>query len=418
VTWAEDAVYEITSSTAKTIIWYVMEMSFAKSLGKYSSTCLSMVAFLTHLRYTCYRLEKVTRAFSTMIAEDDGWPDPQACLEPLRGSECMRAVVYDRYGPPDVLRLAEVERPVPKEDEVLVKIQATTVTRADCATREANRRSGPAVMLLSRLISGLRRPRQRILGNQLAGEVEAVGAAVNEFALGDHIFGSSGFRFGAHAEFICVRRSALIAHMPAGMSFEEAAAVCDGGLNALWCLRLADLSKGQRILIYGASGAIGTAGVQLAKYFEADVTAVCSTKNLELVRSLGADRMIDYTQEDFTKNGQTYDVIFDAVGKHSFKRCRDTLSRGGSYLATDGLQNLILAQWTKLFGDKRVLFSIPPRYTKQDVLFLKQLIESGKYRAVIDRCYRLEDVVEATRYVETEQKTGNVVLVVSGDHET
>jgi NADPH:quinone reductase-like Zn-dependent oxidoreductase len=330
----------------------------------------------------------------------------------------MKAVVYDRYGPPDVLRLAEVERPVPKEDEVLVKIHATTVTRSDCATREANRRSGLAVMLLSRLISGLRRPRQRILGTELAGEVEAVGAAVSEFAAGDHVFGSSGFRFGAHAEFICVRESARIAHKPTVMSFEEAAAVCDGGLNALWCLRLADLREGQRILIYGASGAIGTAGVQLARYFGADVTAVCSTKNLELVRSLGADRVIDYTQEDFTKNGQMYDVIFDAVGKQTFGRCRGSLKRGGSYLATDGLQNLILALWTSRIGDKKVMFKIPPRYTKQDVLFLKELIEAGKYRSVIDRCYPLEDVVEATRYVETEQKTGNVVLTVDGDRET
>ncbi len=313
----------------------------------------------------------------------------------------MRAVVYDRYGPPDVLRLADVERPVPKEDEVLVKIHATAVTRADCATREANRRSGLAVTLLSRVISGIRRPRQRILGSELAGEVEAVGAAVSEFAVGDHVFGSSGFRFGAYAEFT-------------GMSFEEAAAVCDGGLNALWCLRLADLRKGQRILIYGASGAIGTAGVQLAKYFEADVTAVCNTKNVETVRSLGADRVIDYTQEDFTKNGQTYDVIFDAVGKHSFRRCRGSLKRGGSYLATDGFRNLMLALWTSRIGDKKVMFSIPPRYTKKDVLFLKELIEAGRYRAVIDRCYPLEDVVEAARYVETEQKTGNVVLTING----
>lgn len=326
----------------------------------------------------------------------------------------MRAVVYDRYGPPDVLRLEEVERPVPREDEVLVRIHATTVTRADCATREANRRGGLAVTLISRSISGIRRPRQRILGTELAGEVEAVGAAVSEFAVGDHVFGSSGFKFGAHAEFICMRESARIAHKPAGMSFGEAAAVCDGGLNAMWCLRLADVREGQRVLIYGASGAIGTAGVQLARYFGADVTAVCSTKNLELMRSLGADRVIDYTQEDFTSNGQMYDVIFDAVGKLSFRRSTGSLKRGGSYLATDGLQNLVLALWTSRIGDRKVIFKIPPRYTKKDVLFLKDLIEAGKYQAVIDRSYPLEEVVEATRYVETEQKTGNVVLTVSG----
>lgn len=339
-------------------------------------------------------------------------PIPKRASKLLRGRERVRAVVYDHYGTPEVLRLEEVEPPVPKDDEVLVKICATTVNRLDCATREANRSGGLAVTLLSRLISGLRRPKQRILGSELAGKVEAVGATVTEFAVGDHVFGTSGLRFGAHAEFMCMQQSALIAHMPVGMSFEEAAAVCDGALNALWCLRLADLQKGQRILIYGASGSIGTAGVQLARYFEADVTAVCTTKNFELVRSLGAARVIDYTQEDFTQNGQTYDVIFDAVGKHSFKRCRGSLSRGGSYLATDGFQNLMLALWTARFGNKKVRFKIPPRYTKKDILFLKQLIEAGKYRAVIDRCCPLEDVVEATRYVETEQKTGNVVLIV------
>ena len=320
--------------------------------------------------------------------------------------------MYDRYGPPDVLRLEEVERPVPMDDEVLVKVRAVAVTRADCATREANRRSGVAVSLISRLISGIRRPKQRILGTEFAGDVEATGAAVKGFGVGDQVFGTSGFRFGAYAEFICMRESARIAHKPRDMSFEEAAAVCDGGLNALWCLRGAALAEGQRILIYGASGAIGTAAVQLAKYFEADVTAVCSTKNLELVRSLGADKVIDYTQEDFTKNGQTYDVIFDAVGKHSFNRCRGSLKPAGSYLATDGLRNLFLALWTSRVGDKKVVFSIPPRYTKQDVLFLKELIEARKYRAVVDRSYPLADVIEATRYVETEQKTGNVVLTV------
>jgi NADPH:quinone reductase-like Zn-dependent oxidoreductase len=326
----------------------------------------------------------------------------------------LKAVVYDTYGPPDVLRLAEVDRPVPKEDEVLVKVRATTVNRSDVHTRDANRRSGLAVTLLSRLVSGLRRPRQRVLGREFAGEVEAVGAAVSEFAIGDRVFGLSGLTFGAHAEFMCIRESARIAHMPAGMSFEEAAPICDGALNALMCLKQAHLRKGRRILIYGASGAIGTAGVQLARYFGADVTAVCSTKNLELVRSLGADRVIDYTQEDFTKNGQTYDVIFDAVGKHSFMRCRGSLEPGGLYLPTDGPVNILLALMPSRKGAKRVVFQLPPRQPKKDVLFLKELGEAGEYRPVIDRCYPLEDVIEATRYVETEQKTGNVVLTVDG----
>ena len=324
----------------------------------------------------------------------------------------MRAVVYDSYGPPEVLRLEEVEKPTPKEDEVLVRVHATTVNRLDVHTREANRPSGPAVMLLSRLVSGLRRPRQPILGSEFAGEVEAVGAAVTEFAVGDRVFGNSGLGFGAHAEFMCMREAGRIAHMPAGASFEEAAPVCDGALNALWCLKVAELQKGLRVLVYGASGAIGTAGVQLAKYFGADVTAVCNTKNLELVRSLGADRVIDYTREDFTKNGQTYDVIFDAVGKHSFARCKDSLNPGGVYLPTDGFRNLVLALWTSRFGDRKVRFQLPPRYAKKDVQFLKELIEAGRFRAVIDRCYPLEDVVEASRYVETGQKTGNVVLTI------
>ena len=320
----------------------------------------------------------------------------------------MRAVVFDRYGAPDVLRIEDVEQPVPKEHDVLVKMHATTVTRSDCAVRAGK-------PFISRFFTGLRRPKQRILGTELAGEVEAVGAAVHEFGVGDHVFGTtSTFRFGTHAEFICMQESAPLAHKPAGMSFEEAAAVCDGVILALMGLRAAGLRKGQKIVIYGASGSIGTAGVQLARYFEADVTAVCNTKNLELVRSLGADRVIDYTQEDFTKNGQTYDVIFDAVGKHSFRRCRDSLKQGGIYVATDGLRNLILALWTPRFGGKKVMFPIPPRYTKKDVLFLKELIETGRYRAVIDRRYPLEAVVEATTYVETKQKTGNVVLTING----
>jgi NADPH:quinone reductase-like Zn-dependent oxidoreductase len=324
----------------------------------------------------------------------------------------MRAVVYDRYGPPEVLRIEDVERPVPKEDEVLIRVHATTVNRLDVHTREANRSSGPAVMFLSRLVSGLRRPRQRILGSEFAGEVEALGSAVTEFAVGDRVFGNSGLGFGAHAEFMCIPAGGRIAPMPAGASFEEAAPVTDGALNSLWCLRVADLRKGQRILVYGASGAIGTAGVQLAKYFGADVTAVCSTKNVETVRSLGADRVIDYTKEDFTGNGQAYDVIFDAVGKHSFQRCKDSLKPGGVYLPTDGFGNLILALLTSRFGDKKVRFQLPPRYAKKDVLLLKDLVETGRFRAVIDRRYPLDEVVEASRYVETEQKTGNVVLTI------
>jgi len=322
----------------------------------------------------------------------------------------MRAVVHDRYGGPDVLRVEEVERPIPKEDEVLVKIHATTVNRTDCGTRAAE-------PFISRFFTGLRRPKRRILGSELAGEVEAVGAAVSQFEVGDRVF---GMRAGAHAEFVCVREDRSLAHKPAGMSFEEAAAVCDGAIIALACLRKADLRKGRSILIYGASGSIGTAAVQLAKYFDADVTAVCNTKNVELVRSLGANRVIDYTQEDFTQSDETYDVIFDAVGKHSFRRCRGSLKPAGIYIETDlgFLWHVpVLALLTRRLGDKSVTLPIP-KYTKEDVLFLKELIEAGRYRAVVDRSYPLEQVVEATRYVERGQKTGNVVLTVNGGRGT
>jgi NADPH:quinone reductase-like Zn-dependent oxidoreductase len=320
----------------------------------------------------------------------------------------MKAAVHDRYGPPEVQRIEEVARPVPKDDEVLVKIHATTVTRTDIGVRAAK-------PVLIRLFFGLRRPKQRILGTELAGEVVAVGSAVSRFAVGDRVFGStSSFKSGAHAEYIAMRETAPIADMPAGMTFDEAAAVTDGAVLALMCLEAAHIRKGQEILIYGASGAIGTAGVQLARYFEADITAVCNTKNVELVRSLGADRVIDYTREDFTKNGQTYDVIFDAVGKHSFRRCKDSLKSGGVYVATDGYRNMLLALWTSRIGTKKVLFPIPPQYTQKTVLFIKKVIEAGKFRAVVDRRYPLEEVVEATTYVETGQKTGNVVLMIGG----
>ena len=316
----------------------------------------------------------------------------------------MRAVVHDRYGPPDVLRLADVEKPIPKEDEILIRIHATTVNRSDCGWRAPH-------PFFARVFTGLLRPKRPILGSELAGVVEAVGSAVTTFEAGDEVF---GLKSGAHAEYVCARESGAVARKPAGMSFEEAAAVCDGAIIALTCLRKAGLQRGQSIVVYGASGSIGTAGVQLAKHFGARVTAVCNTKNLELVRSLGADEVVDYTQEDFTRNGETYDVVFDAVGKHSFRRCRRSLKRGGVYVETDlGFMwhAPVLVLLTRWVGDKRVTIPIP-KYTQEEVVFLKGLIEAGEYRAVIDRVYPLEDVVEATRYVETGQKTGNVVLTV------
>jgi NADPH:quinone reductase-like Zn-dependent oxidoreductase len=318
----------------------------------------------------------------------------------------MRAVVTDRYGPPEVQRLEEVDRPTPRDDEILVRVHATTVNRSDCWIRSGE----PA---LGRVVTGLRRPRWRILGSEFAGEVEGAGAAVREFRPGDRVFGVNAWRLGAHAEFVCVRESAPVATMPAGMAFTDAAAICDGAILALNCLRPARLRAGGRVLVYGASGSIGTAGVQLAKRFGAHVTAVCAGDGVALARTLGADDVVDYTRDDFTRAGPIYDVVFDAVGKQSFRRCRGSLRPGGAYLATDGVANLGLALLTARTSRRRVVFTIPPRYRKQDVLFLRSLIEAGQYRAVVDRGYALADVVAATRYVETERKLGNVVLGVS-----
>jgi NADPH:quinone reductase-like Zn-dependent oxidoreductase len=316
----------------------------------------------------------------------------------------MRAVVHDRYGPPEVLRLEDVPQPVPNEDEVLVNVHATSVTRTDCGFRAAE-------PFFARIFTGVLRPKRRIPGLELAGVIEDVGAAVTEFKVGDEVFGIRG---GANAEYVCVRETGVLAHKPAAASYEEAAAVCDGALLALSCLR-PFLAKEKRIVVYGASGSIGTAAVQLAKHFEAHVTAVCNTKNVDLVRSLGADVVIDFEQEDFTNNGETYDVIFDAVGKHSFRRSRRSLNPGGIFVTTDlGFMwhAPIVALATKWIGDKRGTIGIG-RYRKEDVLLLKELMEAGEYRAVIDRRYPLERVVEATKYVETQQKTGNVVLTVT-----
>jgi len=319
----------------------------------------------------------------------------------------MRAVLHDAYGPPTVLRVEEIDRPTPRHDEVLVKVHATTVNRTDCGFRD------PSPFFV-RLFSGLIRPHHQILGTEFAGVVEAVGATVSEFDVGDRVFGVNANHFGAHAEYLCVQEDGPIAPMPTGMEFEEAAAASDGAILALSCLRPTHLDKGQKLLVYGASGAIGTAAVQLAKSFGAEVIAVCDTKALETVKSLGADEVVDYTKGDFTRGPGGYDVVFDAVGKTSFWRCRDLLAAKGYYVETDlGFlwQNPLLALTTRFGRGRQVRMPIP-RYTKENVLFLRGLIESGRYRVVIDRRYRLEDVVEATRYVETQQKVGNVVLIM------
>ncbi len=322
--------------------------------------------------------------------------------------DVVKAAVHDRYGAPDVLHLEDVAQPVPADGEIRISIRAATVSRTDTALRAGE-------PFFSRFITGVRKPRRRILGSDFAGEVESLGSGVTGFAVNDRVFGINPWRFGTHAEFVCVPANAAVAQMPAGVTFEDAAAVCDGAILALNAIRPARLRKGQRIMVYGASGSIGTAAVQLARHFGADVSAVCATRNFELVGSLGADEIIDYTQEDFTKSGRRYDAVLDAVGTLTFRDCRGSLKPGGVYLATDGLRNLVLSPWTALMGDKRVRFSIPPRFTKQDVVFLKGLMEAGEYHAVIDRRYALDQVVDATRYVETKQKTGNVVLTIGGD---
>jgi NADPH:quinone reductase-like Zn-dependent oxidoreductase len=306
-----------------------------------------------------------------------------------------------------VLRVGEVERPEPKEDEVLVRVHASSVTRGDTmGVRSTDYR-------FARVFTGIRRPRRKTLGSEFAGVVEEIGAAVTEFQVGDEVFGVKG---GANAEYVTVRESGVIAQKPTGLTYEEAAAVPDGSLLALTCLRPGYPLEGKSVLVYGAAGSVGTAAVQLlAHHFEAEVTAVCDTKDVEVVRSLGARDVLDRFRDDFTKSGETYDVIFDAVGKHSFRRSRRSLKPGGIYISMDlGFMYHVplLALITRFGRGRRGTLGIG-RYRKEDLLLVKELVEAGKYRPVIDRSYALDEIVEATRYVESGQKTGNVVLRVS-----
>lgn len=319
----------------------------------------------------------------------------------------MRAIVYRKYGPPEVAQLEEIAPPVPKDHEVLIKVHATTVNRTDCGFRSAE-------YFIVRFFSGLFRPKNKVLGNEFAGEIEKIGARVTLFTPGDKVFGYNDTRFGAHAEYMVMAEHDSITTIPANSTYEEAAPLTEGAHYA-WCdIKAAKIKSGQKILINGATGAIGSAAVQLVKYLGAEVTAVCDTKNVALVKSLGADEVIDYTQQDFTALSQSFDVIFDAVGKSSFGKCKPLLKKNGIYMSTElgyMSQNPFLALITPLLGGKKVLFPIPT-ISKEDVVFLKELVIAGKYKPVIDRRYTLEEIVTAYRYVETGQKTGNVVITL------
>lgn len=325
----------------------------------------------------------------------------------------MKVCVYERYGPPEVLQLKEVEKPTPKNNEVLIKTRATTVTSGDWRVRSLNVPTGFGLII--RLVLGVSRPKQPILGTELAGVVESVGKDVRKFKVGDQVFAFSDTAMGCHAEYKCMPEDGAVALKPANLTFDEAAALSFGGMTALDFFNRAKLQRGERVLINGASGGVGTAAVQLARHFGADVTGVCSTANVELVRSLGASHVIDYTKEDFTQNGETYDVIVDTVGTAPFPRSKASLKEGGRLLMVlAGLPDMLQIPWVSMTSGKKVIAG-PAATRTEDLRFLAKLAETGEFKSVIDRRYPFEQIAEAHRYVDTGRKKGNVIITLGHD---
>jgi NADPH:quinone reductase-like Zn-dependent oxidoreductase len=343
----------------------------------------------------------------------------------------MKAVVYTEYGPPEVLQLKEVQKPAPtpalaggarEDNEIVIRNHATTINIGDIWARNfkeitPSKFTMPLPLWLpSRMYFGFTKPRVNILGSEFAGEVEAMGKKVKRFRKGDQVFGYRGQSMGAYAEYLCIPEDGMVALKPANMTYEEAATVPYGALTALSLLRKANIQRGQKVLINGASGSIGSAAVQLARYFGAEVTGVCGTPRLKLVKALGADKVIDYTREDFTKNGEAYDLIFDILGKSSFSSCKNSLTRNGIYLlASFKIKQLFQMLWTSITGGKKVICTLSSENPK-DLIFIKELVEAGKIKSIIDRCYPLEQTAEAHRYVEKGYKTGSIIITMENNN--